>query len=63
MRAFLKIHQPVPAASLDKWLPTMDLYYFTKKYHRRNLFCTTEDMIFMLLCCLSSVFGCSLGKK
>lgn len=31
MRVFLKTHQPVPAGSLYKWLPWMDLYYSTKK--------------------------------
>lgn len=63
MRAFCMIHQPMPAASLCKWLPAMDLYYFTKKHHRRNLFCTTEDMIFILSAALAQCFVCSLERN
>lgn len=63
MRAFCKIHQPMPAASLCKWLPAMDLYYFTKKHHRRNLFCTTEDMISTLSAALAQCFVCSLERN
>lgn len=56
MRAFLKTHPPVHAGALNKWLPRMDLYYFTKKHQRRNLFCSTNGMISSPLSCLSSVF-------
>lgn len=56
MRAFLKTHSPVHAGSLCKWLPRMDLYYFTKKHQRRNLFCSAKDMISSSFYCPSLVF-------
>lgn len=36
---------------------------FHQKHHRRNLFCTTKDMISILSAALAQCFGCSLGKE
>lgn len=50
---------PPWASGSQQWISIIS----PKKYHRRNLFCTTEDMIFMLLCCLSSVFWLFAWKR
>lgn len=63
MRAFLKTHPPVHTGSLCKWLPRMDLYYFTKKHQRKNLFCSTKDMISSSFYCLSLVFLAAPWEK
>lgn len=56
IRAFFKTQSPVHAGSLCKWLPRMNLYYFTKEHQRRNLFCSTRDMISSPFYFFSSIF-------
>lgn len=59
MRAFLKT---LPAHACRLYVQ-MDLYYFTKKHQRRNLFCSTKDMISSPLYRLNSAFFWLLPGK